>query len=117
MSTKTVTSRALARAFTTALALAAGPGSAGPKPPEPTKDKCFGIALRGDNDCAAGPGTTCAGTSAVDYQEIRREGYRRYHQDTVRQRLAAANQALLSAAVGFHGPCPTGCRLGPAAPG
>jgi uncharacterized membrane protein len=68
MSTKTVTSRALARAFTTGLALAAGPGSAGPKPPEPTKDKCFGIALRGDNDCAAGPGTTCAGTSAVDYQ-------------------------------------------------
>lgn len=68
MSTKTISSRALAGAFTTALAFAVGPGSAAPKPPEPTKDKCFGIALKGDNDCAAGPGTTCAGTSTVDYQ-------------------------------------------------
>lgn len=32
------------------------------------KEKCFGIALAGKNDCAAGPGTTCAGTSTVDYQ-------------------------------------------------
>ena len=32
------------------------------------KDKCFGVALKGKNDCAAGPGTTCAGTSKVDYQ-------------------------------------------------
>ncbi len=32
------------------------------------RDKCFGIALAGKNDCAAGPGTTCAGTSTVDYQ-------------------------------------------------
>ena len=31
-------------------------------------DKCFGVALAGENDCAAGPGTTCAGTSKVDYQ-------------------------------------------------
>ncbi|MEL7180203.1 MAG: DUF2282 domain-containing protein [Pseudomonadota bacterium] len=30
--------------------------------------KCFGISLAGENDCAAGPGTTCAGTSTVDYQ-------------------------------------------------
>jgi uncharacterized membrane protein len=30
--------------------------------------KCFGVALAGQNDCAAGPGTTCAGTSKVDYQ-------------------------------------------------
>jgi len=33
-----------------------------------TKEKCFGISLAGQNDCAAGPGTTCAGTSTVDYQ-------------------------------------------------
>ena len=33
-----------------------------------TKEKCFGAALAGKNDCAAGPGTTCAGTSKVDYQ-------------------------------------------------
>ena len=32
------------------------------------KDKCYGISLAGENDCAAGPGTTCAGTSTVDYQ-------------------------------------------------
>jgi uncharacterized membrane protein len=32
------------------------------------KEKCFGVSLAGQNDCAAGPGTTCAGTSKVDYQ-------------------------------------------------
>lgn len=31
-------------------------------------EKCFGIAMAGKNDCAAGPGTTCAGTSRMDYQ-------------------------------------------------
>ena len=31
-------------------------------------DKCYGVALAGQNDCAAGPGTTCEGTSKVDYQ-------------------------------------------------
>ncbi len=32
------------------------------------KEKCFGVALKGANDCAAGAGTSCAGTSTVDYQ-------------------------------------------------
>lgn len=32
------------------------------------KEKCFGVALAGQNDCAAGPGTTCAGTAVNDYQ-------------------------------------------------
>ncbi len=32
------------------------------------KEKCYGISLAGANDCAAGPGTTCAGTSVTDYQ-------------------------------------------------
>ncbi|KEO60067.1 DUF2282 domain-containing protein [Thioclava indica] len=32
------------------------------------QEQCFGVALAGQNDCAAGPGTTCAGTSKVDYQ-------------------------------------------------
>src|ERR1700744_2007089 len=32
------------------------------------KEKCFGVALKGQNDCAAGPGTTCQGTSSVDFQ-------------------------------------------------
>ena len=31
-------------------------------------EKCYGVAKAGKNDCAAGPGTTCAGTSTVDYQ-------------------------------------------------
>jgi uncharacterized membrane protein len=31
-------------------------------------EKCYGVAMAGQNDCAAGPGTTCAGTSTVDYQ-------------------------------------------------
>ena len=33
-----------------------------------SKEKCYGVSLAGKNDCAAGPGTTCAGTSTVDYQ-------------------------------------------------
>lgn len=32
------------------------------------KEKCYGVAMAGKNDCAAGAGTTCAGTSKVDYQ-------------------------------------------------
>ncbi len=32
------------------------------------KDKCFGIALAGENDCAAGAGTSCEGTSTTDFQ-------------------------------------------------
>ena len=32
------------------------------------KEKCYGVSLAGKNDCAAGAGTTCAGTSKVDYQ-------------------------------------------------
>jgi uncharacterized membrane protein len=32
------------------------------------QDKCFGVALKGKNDCKAGEGTTCAGTSKADYQ-------------------------------------------------
>ena len=31
-------------------------------------EKCYGVSLAGENDCAAGPGTTCAGTSTIDYQ-------------------------------------------------
>lgn len=30
--------------------------------------KCYGVSLAGQNDCAAGPGTSCQGTSTVDYQ-------------------------------------------------
>jgi len=32
------------------------------------KEKCYGVALKGKNDCKAGAGTTCAGTSKIDHQ-------------------------------------------------
>ncbi len=35
---------------------------------KPAMEKCFGIAKSGQNDCSAGPGTSCAGTSTRDYQ-------------------------------------------------
>lgn len=47
-------------------ALAAGPAAAADANAD--KEKCFGVALKGKNDCAAGAGTTCAGTSKVDHQ-------------------------------------------------
>ncbi len=55
----------LAGAFATALSLIAAPASADDM--SAAKEKCFGVALKGHNDCAAGAGTTCAGTSAIDY--------------------------------------------------
>jgi uncharacterized membrane protein len=48
--------------------LAATAAQAGPVKPQPNKDKCFGISLAGKNDCAAGAGTSCAGTSKRNYQ-------------------------------------------------
>ncbi|MBX9754998.1 MAG: DUF2282 domain-containing protein [Pseudomonadaceae bacterium] len=32
------------------------------------KEKCYGISLAGQNDCAAGAGTSCAGSAKIDYQ-------------------------------------------------
>jgi uncharacterized membrane protein len=55
---------ALAASLVAALSLAAAP----PGLADDSKEKCYGVALKGQNDCAAGPGTTCAGTSKVDYQ-------------------------------------------------
>jgi uncharacterized membrane protein len=43
-------------------------GLAGPVKPQPSKEKCYGVSLAGKNDCAAGAGTSCAGTSKRDYQ-------------------------------------------------
>jgi uncharacterized membrane protein len=63
-----ISSATIAGSLATALAMIAAPVLAGPKPPQPTMDKCFGIALKGQNDCAAGAGTTCAGTASADYQ-------------------------------------------------
>ena len=57
---------ALTAAVLTALGAAAA--HAGPVKPQPNKDKCYGISLAGKNDCKAGAGTSCAGTSHVNYQ-------------------------------------------------
>ena len=55
-------------AATVLASLTAAAAHAGPVPPQPGKDKCYGISLAGKNDCKAGAGTTCAGTSHKDYQ-------------------------------------------------
>lgn len=47
--------------------IAAGLATA-PVAAQSAKEKCYGISLAGKNDCAAGPGTSCAGTSTRDYQ-------------------------------------------------
>ena len=57
---------ALTAAILTALGSAAA--HAGPVAAQPGKDKCYGISLAGKNDCKAGAGTSCAGTSRANYQ-------------------------------------------------
>lgn len=42
--------------------------SAGAAPPAKTMEKCYGVSLAGKNDCKAGAGTSCAGSSKVNYQ-------------------------------------------------
>jgi uncharacterized membrane protein len=64
MSHKITTSLAIAAALSSALVAVSMPSSA----QAGSKEKCFGVALKGQNDCAAGAGTTCAATSRVDYQ-------------------------------------------------
>ena len=59
-------------AFTTLAlaALASGAAMAQDKPMDtkPAMEKCFGVSMAGKNDCKAGAGTSCAGSSKVDYQ-------------------------------------------------
>ncbi|MEM8571433.1 MAG: DUF2282 domain-containing protein [Pseudomonadota bacterium] len=64
MSTKTtiVTAAAIATAITAVATATTPPAQA------QAKEKCYGISLAGKNDCKAGAGTTCAGSSTVDYQ-------------------------------------------------
>ncbi|MCW2306076.1 BufA1 family periplasmic bufferin-type metallophore [Rhodobium gokarnense] len=63
-SPKTFSAAILAGAVATAISAAAvvQPASAA------EQVKCYGVSLAGENDCAAGAGTSCAGTSKVDYQ-------------------------------------------------
>ncbi|HEY0412639.1 MAG TPA: DUF2282 domain-containing protein [Allosphingosinicella sp.] len=53
-----------------ALAAMSGAALAHPVAPQPNSEKCYGISLAGKNDCAAGPGTSCAGTSRRAYAGI-----------------------------------------------
>jgi uncharacterized membrane protein len=68
----TVSSLILAGAVTAALASVAAAApltkAEGDAALAAHKEKCFGVALKGQNDCAAGPGTTCQGTSTTDFQ-------------------------------------------------
>ena len=53
-----------------ASAIAASVAAVGATPAVAADDmvKCYGIAKKGENDCKAGPGTSCSGSSTVDYQ-------------------------------------------------
>lgn len=62
MSNNVMKIAAAAAALTAAAGIAVTPAAAA------SKEKCFGVSLKGKNDCAAGAGTSCAGTSTVDYQ-------------------------------------------------
>src|SRR5215470_1935180 len=72
MSVKTISSAILAGAVATAIASVASAApltkAEGEAAMTAGKEKCYGVALKGQNDCAAGPGTTCQGTSTVDFQ-------------------------------------------------
>lgn len=56
---------ALAATFALSLSAFAAMAHADDAKPQ---EKCFGFALAGANDCAAGKGTSCAGTATADYQ-------------------------------------------------
>jgi uncharacterized membrane protein len=62
--TYTKTSAALAAALVASL----GASLAHAQGAHPAMEKCYGVAKAGHNDCKAGAGTTCAGTSKADYQ-------------------------------------------------
>jgi uncharacterized membrane protein len=66
----TMNTRNLATAAFTLAAIVSGTAMAQDKTPaaKPAVEKCYGVSMAGKNDCKAGAGTTCAGTSKTDYQ-------------------------------------------------
>jgi uncharacterized membrane protein len=60
--------RLLVASLASALLLATGSSLAAESAVNAGKEKCYGVSLAGQNDCAAGPGTSCAGTAKKDYQ-------------------------------------------------
>jgi uncharacterized membrane protein len=65
---KTLSAASLALALGAALGIAAAPAIAARQDKMAETEKCYGVAMKGKNDCKAGAGTTCAGTSKTDYQ-------------------------------------------------
>jgi uncharacterized membrane protein len=63
-----MTAKYAALAATLALSLTALAGTASAADQASPKEKCYGVSLAGQNDCAAGPGTSCAATAKADYQ-------------------------------------------------
>jgi uncharacterized membrane protein len=59
---------ALALAAVFALSAGAAMARDDMKPAKTEMEKCYGVAKAGENDCKAGAGTSCAGTSKADYQ-------------------------------------------------
>jgi uncharacterized membrane protein len=64
----TMNTKYAALAATLALSLTTLAGTASAADQASPKEKCYGVSLAGQNDCAAGPGTSCAATAAADYQ-------------------------------------------------
>jgi uncharacterized membrane protein len=61
----TKTHAALAAALAISITASAASAAA---PAAKATEKCYGVSLAGKNDCKAGAGTSCAGTSRTDYQ-------------------------------------------------
>ena len=65
MPSHSATTASIAASLAIALAAAAANAHA---TDAPKTEKCYGVAKAGKNDCKAGAGTSCAGTSKTDYQ-------------------------------------------------
>lgn len=68
-----MTAATLAMALGSALAISATAAQAdmnsnGMSNTGAAQEKCYGVSLKGKNDCASGPGTSCAGSAVKDYQ-------------------------------------------------
>lgn len=66
MSSRSTTSAALSAVLLASLA--AGAATAAHAQAAKPMEKCYGVSKAGKNDCKAGAGTSCAGTSKVDFQ-------------------------------------------------
>ncbi len=65
---KALSATALMAAASLAIGTTSADAQQRPGQQKQAMEKCYGVALAGQNDCAAGPGTTCAGTSTRNYQ-------------------------------------------------